>query len=56
MYKILENKQVMKQDKGNTYEQWLPIGMEYEYKYDEQGNITETKKFNVQTGEWEIIN
>lgn len=55
MYQILDNGQVMKQDIGTTYEQWLPIGMEYEYKYDENGNVTETKKFNIQIGEWEVV-
>lgn len=55
MYQILDNGQVLKQDKGATYEQWLPIGMEYEYTYDEEGNVIETKKFNLETGEWELI-
>lgn len=55
MYEILENGQVMKFDKGATYERWVPIGMEYEYACDEEGNIIETKKFNLKTGTWELI-
>ena len=55
MYQILENGQVMKQEIGATFEQWLPIGMEFEYEYGEQGNILVTRKFNIDTGDWEVI-
>lgn len=30
MYRILENGQVMKQEQTDTYEQWVPLGMEKE--------------------------
>lgn len=31
------------------------FGMEYEYSYDNDGNIIETRKFNFDTGEYEIV-
>ena len=30
MLKVLENGQVLQQEKGSTFEQWLPIGMQKE--------------------------
>lgn len=55
MFQILDNGQVLKLDKGDSYEQWFPIGNEYEYTYDTDGNVIETKKFNIELGDWEVV-
>lgn len=55
MYQILENEQVMKQEKGDTYELWKPIGSLYQIKLTET-EIDKTytwTKFSIDTGTWE---
>lgn len=31
------------------------LGDETKFKYDEDGKIIETKKFNIDIGDWEVI-
>jgi hypothetical protein len=56
MFEILENGQVMKYIKSDTFEMWVAYGMETQIEEikDAEGNVIETieKHFNLKTGEW----
>lgn len=63
MFKILNNGQVLRLDIGETYEQWVPVGMQMEAQIivdkttaaiNEPINISLTwLKVNLESGEWE---
>lgn len=57
MYKIEENGQVMKQEKGETYEAWVHAGMEKQPMSIEETDAYikyQWHKFNLETGEYEF--
>lgn len=56
MIEILENGQVLQQDKGDTYEQWLPIGMEIEAEINVDKTEVEVGEIINVTLQWTRIN
>jgi len=55
MYKILQNGQVMRQEKTDSYEQWVPFGMEIEIRITETetAQIYQQVKFSLISETWE---
>lgn len=56
MFEILENGQILQVIQKGKCTIKKHYGMEIEKVYDEDGNVIETKKFNLISGEYETIN
>jgi len=54
MFQILSNKQVLKKDVSDTFEQWIPIGMESRVQIVKAGNIIRFSwlTFDTNIGDW----